>query len=152
MAQSVEINGLSKLQRDLQELIQEIPERRRELHERLSEQMQKELVGAIGSLTKTSSGDLASWQERTVGSRGGYAAVRPMKGKEGKYAYGYITNAVESGRVIRKPTVQRKGYRARVKARYVLGLGFYKRTRLKLEKMAIDEANRMIEEIAKALE
>ena len=78
--------------------------------------------------------------------------MRPRKGKIGKYAYGYITNALENGHAIPRPRKSRKGYKARVKKRYVLGLHFYERAKPLAEKRAIDGANRLADTIKQKLE
>ena len=62
-------------------------------------------------------GRLLGWQETHLGSRGGYAAVRPaaktfseVNGRGKKYAAGAVTNAVESGH--RFPNSWAESYRA----------------------------------------
>lgn len=74
-------------------LLRRIPEERRALFERLKPQMEAAVRETIGG-----SGKVASWQEGSVGTKGGYAAVRPKaktfyKGD----AVGYVTNAITSG-------------------------------------------------------
>lgn len=152
MAQSVKINGLDYLQEDLKKLTEELPEMRREAHERLSRQMLAEVQKDLSQRAKDSTGKVAGWQEAYVGTKGGYAAVRPRAKTFAKgYAVGYITNAIENGHAIRRPSGKWKHYRARIKQRYVLGLGFYNQTSSKLEKMAIDEANHLADQIQKSL-
>ena len=97
-------------------------------------------------------GKVQSWQEKHLGSGGGYAAVRPKKGKDARgYAFGYLTNALENGHKIPKPSGKWKHYKARIKYRFVVGLGFYKQSKSKIEKTAIDEANHLADEIANRL-
>ena len=156
MAQSVKINGLDYLQEDLKKLTEELPEMRREAHERLSRQMLAEVQKDLSQRAKDSTGKVAGWQEAYVGTKGGYAAVRPkaktfVEYKNRKYAVGYVTNAIENGHAIRRPSGKWKNYRARIKHRYVLGLKFYNQAGSKLEKMAIDEANRLADSIQKSL-
>ena len=159
MAQSVKISGLEHLRKDLEELSEELPEMRREIHEELAGQMRGEVEEALARKAGSSTGKVAGWQEGYVGTKGGYAAVRPAPGKFRKtekspkeYAYGQITNAIENGHAIRRPSGRWKGYRARVKKRYVLGLHFYREVQGgKLEKLAIDAANRMADAVSALL-
>ena len=153
MAQSVKISGLEHLRKDLEELSEELPEMRREIHEELAVQMRGEVEEALARRAGSSTGTVAGWQEGYVGTKGGYAAVRPRaKTSYRGYAVGQITNAIENGHAIRRPSGRWKHYRARVKKRYVLGLHFYREVQGgKLEKLAIDAANRMADRIQKAL-
>lgn len=85
------------------------------------------------------SGKVRSWQEKYVGSKGGYAAVRPKKEtwteatkkKGNRYAVGYVTNAINSGH--RAP-------RAQFAYKSVRGKFFYQRASVKLGKVAEDAA------------
>ena len=153
MAQSVKVSGLDLLREDFQKLAGELPEMRREIHEELAGQMRGEVEEALARKAGSSTGKVAGWQEGYVGTKGGYAAVRPRaKTSYRGYAVGQITNAIENGHAIRRPSGRWKGYRARVKKRYVLGLHFYREVQGgKLEKLAIDAANRMADRIQKAL-
>lgn len=154
MPQSVKINGLEQLRDDLQKLAEELPEMRREIHEELAGQMLAEVQNALAQKAEGSSGTVAGWQESYVGTKGGYAAVRPKaKTFHEGYAVGYITNAIENGHAIRRPSGKWKHYRARVKKRYVLGLHFYRQVQgNRLEKLALDAANRLADQIQKTLE
>ena len=152
MAQSVTVKGLDELIGSLQDVAEDFPRVRREFHEAVAEEIREEVLKSLGSQAKSSTGKVAGWQESVVGTLGGYAAMRPRKGKNGKYAYGYITNAIESGHAISRPRKARKGYRARIKKRYVLGLHFYERAKPLAEKRAIDGANRLADTIKQKLE
>lgn len=152
MAQSVTVKGLDELIESLQDVAEDFPRVRREFHEAVAEEIREEVLKSLGSRAKSSTGKVAGWQESVVGTLGGYAAMRPRKGKNGKYAYGYITNALENGHAISRPRKNRKGYKARVKKRYVLGLHFYERAKPLAEKRAIDGANRLADTIKQKLE
>ena len=164
MAQSVTVKGLDELIESLQDVAEDFPRVRREFHEAVAEEIREEVLKSLGSRAKSSTGKVAGWQESVVGTLGGYAAMRPRKGKDdgedegqGKkdkksYAYGYITNALENGHAISRPRKARKGYRARIKKRYVLGLHFYERAKPLAEKRAIDGANRLADTIKQKLE
>lgn len=152
MAQSVTVKGLDELIGSLQDVAEDFPRVRREFHEAVTEEIREEVLKSLGSRAKSNTGKVAGWQESVVGSGGGYAAMRPRKGKTGKYAYGYITNALENGHAISRPRNNRKGYRARIKKRYVLGLHFYERAKPFAEKRAIDGANRLADTIKQKME
>ena len=152
MAQSVTVKGLDELIGSLQDVAEDFPRVRREFHEAVAEEIREEVLKSLGSRAKSNTGKVAGWQESVVGTLGGYAAMRPRKGKNGKYAYGYITNALENGHAISRPRNNRKGYRARIKKRYVLGLHFYERAKPFAEKRAIDGANRLADTIKQKME
>ena len=79
-------------------------------------------------------GKVRGWQESHVGSKGGYAAVRPKANtytamnKRGKrYAVGAVTNAIDSGHKFPSPSGRNKRYKARIRVRgmKVEGRHFY---------------------------
>lgn len=153
MSQSVTVKGLDELIGSLQDVAEDFPRVRREFHEAVTEEIREEVLKSLGSRAKSNTGKVAGWQESVVGTLGGYAAVRPIKGKDGHgRAYGYITNAIESGHAISRPRKSRKEYRTRIKKRYVLGLHFYERAKPLAEKRAIDGANRLADTIKQKLE
>lgn len=144
---AVQLTGLDELQKRLQAAIDDNPDRRREMHERIAERLLQKVQSEIGG-----SGRIAGMQESAVGSGGGYAAVRPRRGKDRTgYAYGAITNAAESGHAIRRPSGFAKGYRARIRKRYVLGKHFYARSRTEALRVALDEAGKWADEIVRTL-
>ena len=144
---ALKITGLDDLQKRLQAVIDGSPGRRREMHERIAERLLQTVQGEIGG-----SGKIAGMQESVVGSGGGYAAVRPKKGRDRTgYAYGAITNAVESGHAIRRPSGFVKGYRARIRKRYVLGKHFYAKSRTAALRIALEEAGKWADEIEQVL-
>lgn len=104
----------------LDDLLPELRETRRAALETAGEQMLNAVRSRIGG-----SGRMQSWQEKYIGSGGGYAAVRALSGvyDENGYAVGYATNALESGhrqqpgRYI--PAIQRKLTRDLVPGRFM---------------------------------
>lgn len=152
MTQQCKVDGLDELIQSIQDVAEDFPRVRREFHEAVAEEIREEVLKSLGSRAKSNTGKVAGWQESVVGTLGGYAAMRPRKGKNGKYAYGYITNALENGHAISRPRKARKGYKARVKKRYVLGLHFYERAKPFAEKRAIDGANRLADTIKQKME
>ena len=151
MAQSIKISGLDEFAKDLDQLRDRLPQKRKEAHQRLSRKMLSQVKNALREKAKSSSGKIESFQEGVVGSGGGYAAVRPKSDRYEGYAMGHITNAVENGHAVRKPSGSLKKYRPRGKHKYVIGLAFYQAAGKNLEKMALDEANRIADEIEKEL-
>lgn len=133
------------------QLLQQFPVKKRELLERAGQQMLQRLRDAIGG-----TGKVASWQEVYLGSKGGYAAVRPKKDtyqttRGGRrYAVGYITNAIEGGHRNRRP--QPSGdpdyrYRARIRHAAVPGRHFYYSTRQQLGQIGDRELRALAQEI-----
>jgi hypothetical protein len=151
--ESVEVDGLKELEEDLKAILQELPEARRGLHERIAKIAKEEVdrqIDASGLDDKT--GKIKSWQESHVGSGGGYAAVRPVKGSTGANSPGAITNYLESGHRIREPSGKVDKYRSRIKKPYVGGYHFYQAAGTVLEAKAISEAEKFVEEIRQKLE
>ena len=133
-------------------ILQEFPERRRELHERVGRAVQRELQRQIASSgINDSSGRVRRWQVVHVGTGGGYAAVRPEKGKTGADSPGAITNYLEGGHRIASPRGG-KNYRPRLRVSYVSGYHFYVNTSMRAESIAIGEAEAWADEIARELE
>lgn len=102
-------------------------------------------------------GRVQSWQEKFVGSKGGYAAVRPrartwIETRQAKrYAVGYITNAINSGHWKRGRGLYQdkrlRGYQTGSSTDRVEGKHFYENARELAEPVAQEAA----EEIAAAL-
>ena len=133
-------------------ILREFPERRRELHERVGRAVQRELQQQIASSgVNDSSGKVRRWQAVHVGSGGGYAAVRPEKGKTGADSPGAITNYLEGGHRSASPRGG-KNYRPRLRVSYVSGYHFYVNTSMRAESIAIGEAEAWADEIARELE
>ncbi len=118
MSQSVDTRQLQAFSQRLERLLKECPEKRKELHDRLAEMAQEEVDRQIDVRLNGDTGKIKGWQESEVGSKGGYAAVRPIEGKmppngRGKaYAYGHITNAIENGHRVRMAEVESERRRA----------------------------------------
>lgn len=104
------------------------------------------------------SGRVKSWQQACVGSRFGYAAVRPRartwietKKEKKRYAVGYVTNAINSGHRKRgRGTYQDKRlkrYKTISQEDWVAGKHFYETA----QELAAPVARQAAEEIAAAL-
>ena len=151
--QSVDLTALKRFDDDLKALLEEVPERRRELHERIARVVEDEVRMQIGnSGLKDSSGRVKDWQEGHVGSRGGYAAVRPTSTSTGRNSPGAITNYLENGHKIRTPSGNSKHYRPRIKKAYVDGFHFYSSAKNTVESKVIAEAEKYVKEITERLE
>lgn len=176
---SVEVNGIQELDATLNEMLREIPEARRELHERLSKMLKSEVDTAIDqSGLNDSRNKIKSWQEERVGSKGGYAAIRPLKGPGlvGPNSPGAITNYLEHGHKVRPSKkhaqelqgmkeARRREVQGRTKGgrftkkstivldtrKWVPGYFFYADARNRVESKAIAEAERFVEEFTRKL-
>lgn len=104
-----------------------------------------------GSGIQTRTGKVLSWQQKHV--KKGYAAVRPQDRPTGKDGPGAITNYLESGHRIRRPSGKgKRPYRPRINKARVPGFRFYKTAAVQAEKLAEDLGQRMAEQIAARLE
>ena len=155
MVQSVEVMDLKKLDKDLSELLDRLPEERRRLHEELADMAKDEVDRQIGARLR--GGDrVKEWQDKFVGINGGYAAVRAKadtySGKNVKYAVGYITNAIESGHNIRTARGKaKKASESRAKASWVPGRYFYLSARSTTKVEARRRAAKFAEDIAERI-
>ena len=153
---SVQMDGLDRILNSWDALQREFPVMKRDLLEDLGEQM---LSGVQSKIPGT--GTVRGWQERYIGSKSGYVAVRPKSktykttagGK--KYAVGYVTNAIEGGHKHRRPSQQKRDgykYRARINVPAVSGLHFYASVRSQLSGMGAEQLQKLAAEVAARLE
>ncbi len=150
--QSVDLTALERLDKDLQELFDELPDRRRQLHEKIAKDIKDEVDIQIAlSGLNDSSGNIKAWQEPHVGSWGGYAAVRASDASTGDRSPGAITNYLENGHKIREPSENSKKYRPRIKTSYVCGYHFYQSARYNVEWRAIAAAEEYVNDITRKL-
>lgn len=108
------------------------------------------------------SGKVRSWQGAYMGSKGGYAAVRPKaktytkptKKWGYKYAVGYVTNAINSGHSWPTPSSGNRltGYRAGSKSGWVEGKGFYEAAQGQAEQVAQEAAGQIVQALIDHLE
>ena len=136
--QSINLDGIEKISDKFNELLEKFPEMRRKYHEEVAKETQDLVKGGFGN------GKVASWQEKHVGSKGGYSAVRPMaKTYYANYTVGYITNSVTSGHRTR-PASQK---RHRPRTNYVSGKHVYIDKEVTARIMAERKAAEMVREI-----
>lgn len=107
-------------------------------------------------------GKVQSWQDKFVGSKGGYAAVRAKaktkatdaKGRETEYQVGYVTNAIASGHKFPSPSGKNQRYKPRIRSgrQNVPGKHFYENAQVKATAIAQEAAEQVVEELMSFLE
>lgn len=151
--QSIEMKGLEELSKDLDKLLKEIPEARRELHEELAQLIKTEVdIQIESSGLNDTRGKIRGWQKSYVGSGGGYAAVRATDKSAGDNSPGAITNYLESGHKIRTPSGRSKRYRPKIKTPFVEGRHFYQGAQRIVDAKAIAKAEQFAEKLARRIE
>ena len=149
--QSLEISGLRELTAKLEAAPEIIREARAEFFEDAGASLLSDVRGRIGG-----TGKIAGVQEFYVGTGKGYAAVRAKAKTDLRgYAAGYITNALEGGHAIRKPTgkAKRERKKSRADKSRVPGKYMYRDTAAReLEQLAETGARRIEALVAKKLE
>lgn len=154
--QDIDTRQISDFDKVLNDLLDEFPKMRRELHEELGELAKKEVDTAIAaSGLNDASGKVRRWQKAYVGSGGGYAAVRPIGSRDGggvgKNSAGAITNYLEGGHKTRGSKAQ-KSKKSSLKVAYVNGYHFYQTARSSVEAKAIKAAEQFANKLAGRLE
>lgn len=156
--------GLVAFAAELDALIADAPKIQRILHEEIANEMKRAVDGSISSALNDSKGYIRSYQGKFVGSRGGYAAIRPEKGTAGDrkrkkaLSKGALTTYLEEGHRPAKPRAAGNGtkpgykYRARIKVPYISGRRFYANSYRKFEVAAAQRAQRVADNIAARLE
>ena len=151
MSQEITIRGFDKIHRGFDTVLEGAAAKRREIHDKMSRELKSEVDRQIGARLHDSHGRVRSWQGRTVGSGGGYAAVRPIHGQnEHGYAYGLITNALENGHRVRRS--YRLGYVSKSRRFTVEGYGFYDNARFMLKTWSRMGAEELAEWVRDVLE
>lgn len=154
--ESGDTSSLDRIIASWERLLAEFPRKKRDLLESLGGQMQSRVRSGIGG-----TGTVQGWQERYVGSKNGYVAVRPkadtykMTAGGQRYAVGQVTNAIENGHKHRRPSqVRRPGYRyrPRISTPAVAGLHFYAQARGQLDSLAQGQVAALAAEIVRGLE
>lgn len=165
--------NLKELDKKLDKLLKDAPEKRRALHARLA----AELLNTLQPRIPVRTGRLRSWQETDVGSGGGYAAVRPkygaavfpkgrtyrridrhLTGRQAQYRAGSrtvsmhdVTYWVEEGHKTRKPSGKAKKYKPKIRDAFVDGQHFYDVSRKDAKKALERAAEEFAEDFAKEL-
>ncbi|MBE6722698.1 MAG: hypothetical protein E7572_09540 [Ruminococcaceae bacterium] len=150
--QSIDDAALQQLEQKFEAVMKKFPPERRALHERIGDIARAEVTGNIAGSGMKSTGTVEDWQQKYVGSGGGYAAVRAIKGS-GSNGPGAITNYLENGHKIRAPSGAAKRYKPRVNTAYVNGYHFYAAAKSgELEGKVRDEIAKTVQNLAKELE
>lgn len=157
MAQTVELEGLDRIRRSWDALLQRFPEEKRRALSQVGQALLQQVRGQIGG-----TGKVAGWQNVHLGSGGGYVAVRAraktyQTTKSGKrYAVGYITNAIEGGHRTGgpRPGPKAAGYRyqPRLRVSAVPGLWFYDTVRRQADSLTQEELDELLGTIIDGLE
>ncbi len=151
--QSIQIGGLSDFENDLEKILNDSPSARRDLHERIGNIIKEEVDSKIAtSGLKDNNDNIKEWQNVHIGSGGGYAAVRAEKGSTGNSSKGAITNYLENGHKIVRPSGSNKNYRPNIKKPYVDGYHFYQSASTSVESKVLSEVERFVDELSKKLE
>lgn len=145
----------------LVERLAQSPEIIREAKRRAFESASPKLLALVQAQIG-GTGRVKSWQGKYVGSRGGYAAVRPrartwIETKQAKrYAVGYVTNAVNSGHRKRgRGTYQDKrlkSYKTISQADWVGGRHFYEAAQEQAAPVAQEAAEEIVAALLECLE
>lgn len=148
--QAVDTRELDELSKDVDKVLKEIPKARQKLHTELADMLKSEVDTNISLSLNDSRGTIKGWQEKVVGTGGGYAVVRAIGTSTGKNSPGAITNYLESGHKIRRPSgAAKRPRRSRARMAYVDGRHFYQRTAATVEAPAIRLAENFVKTITK---
>lgn len=163
---------LERFNRFWEELLQAVPDARRQAVEEAGAAVQRELNAQIGAaeLADGAKGTVRTWQELRVGGKGGYAALSPGKGtaqpRAGETQHTWkgkpvskkqVTRWLERGHGTRRPAAGssrswnqagRAGVTRASAAGYVKGRQFYSWTKAKALELALKAADRVLSRIA----
>lgn len=156
--QDVTVYGLNKLAKALEEVIKQAPQMQHNAHEQLGEELQGIVRSNVRDKLNDRHGKISSWQVKSIGSGGGYAAVRAAKSPAGPNGAGAVTNYLENGHVKRasrlwgvKQTRRTRTLRAKASGNWVSGRGFYAASRAEAPRLLERAANALAEQIANKL-
>ena len=149
--QSIDFKQIDKLSSDVDKLLKNFPKMRRDLHEQFASVIKNHVDTEIGRSLKDSSGKIKRWQGKYVGTGGGYAAVRAVDTSVGKNSPGAITNYLENGHKIRRPSGKNKYYKPRRKKIYVDGFHFYAKASNTIENDIMDIAEKFADDLVNEL-
>ena len=151
--QGLQIIGFDEFGKALSKAATEAPKNLRKLHTELADMAKSEVDKSISGNVNDSHGKIKSWQRQSVGSRGGYAVVRPVGGQSGSNSPGAITNYLEGGHRTRRPSgTAKRPRRSRAKMAYVDGRHFYEAAAEGIEAPAYRLADDYLKKIRSTLE
>ena len=155
--EGIDYTGLDDLERRFESALKGHPARRREMHEKVGDALRGAVRAEVpASGVNDGRGRVRNWQERFIGTGGGYASVRPVGEKEGhkpgRNSPGAITRYLESGHKVRGPMPGAKRARkSRASAQYTRKYGFYASARSRAQAVAFAAAEEYAGEIAERL-
>lgn len=137
-------------------VIEKFPSLKESVLDRMGISVQEEVRRQVkASGVQDSAGRVALWQNRYVGSKHGYVAVRSDSvevmsggGNRKPVNAGAITNFLTSGHRVRGPSGRAKRYVNRAEKTRVPGFAFYKTSAGYADRIAVAEAERFLEELA----
>ncbi len=142
---NVDKSSFTRAMNRLDQLTAQMPAQRREAHRRLARVAKDAADSGIQAALDDGRGKVRGWQRETVGSGGGYAAVRPAKQgggprypSPGPNSPGAVTNYLEHG------WLHRSGRRAASR-------GMYCRAKPLLRQRAETEARKLIRLLERGL-
>lgn len=153
--QSIDLEDFAQ---QLDDLVKKMPQKRRELHETVAKRAQEEVRAQIRAKLNDGEGHVQGWQEASVGSGGGYGKVKAKttpKGVASRDSPGAITNYLENGHKTRRtqrPDSERSRYeirRSQNSRLRVEGRKFYAQARKRVQAMLNEEAEKLVQELAK---
>lgn len=153
---SIDAKDLDRLVEKLAKSPKIIQEAKRQAFEEAAPRLKQAVDTAIGG-----TGKVQSWQGQYVGSKGGYAAVRPkaktftkVNGRGKRYAVGLVTNAINSGHRFPSPSGKDKRYRPRIRSgrQSVPGRQFYQQAELQVPEIAQAAAQKVVDTLREHLE
>lgn len=156
METKLDASALKALTQRLEQAPRVLSEAKQQAFAAAAPKLKAEVDAQIGG-----SGKVRSWQGAYVGTKGGYAAVRPKRelyletqGKQKgyragpkKYAVGYVTNAINRGHRAPRNTA---GYYTSSKR--VPGKQFYERAQVSAESVAQEAGEQIIQVLIDHLE
>jgi len=146
--------------------VDQIPSLKEQMLEAVGERIRSEVESNVDtSGIKDRYGRVKLWQQSFIGSKKGYAAVRAVSEDVpagyrkkttgipiGTANAGALTNFLVSGHRARSPSGRAKRYYPRARMTRVKGHDFYKKAQAEAQKIAIQEAEAMLQELAKELQ
>lgn len=153
---NIRSEDLDKLLKKLEGSPDIIRNAKRQAFEEAAPKLKRAVDSAIGG-----TGKVQRWQGQFVGSKGGFAAVRPLaktftepNGRGKRYAVGAVTNAINSGHKFPSPSGKDKRYRPRIRSgrQSVPGRKFYQQAEAQVPAIAQAAAQQVVAALKDHLE
>lgn len=150
----IDCSKLARLVEQLADAPEVIRAAKRKAFEDAAPKMKAAVDEGIGG-----TGKVKSWQEQVVGSKGGYAAVRPRastftepNGRGKVYAVGHVSNAIDKGHKFPNQAGKTKAYNTASGKQMVKGKDFYGKAEGKVKQIAQEAVEQVEAELLKHLE